>query len=168
MEIICNSLPDKDLLDGLGNISYHRGVTEEDFWRLVGERLAQRRKGRMPVSAMLEKGGPTNKTVQEIESGKIKQLAKLRDYARIVEVDLVDLFRAVLDSEDEALTEELEFVIRQFKTGGVTGRLALVAQARVIEEASVARLTVTPSGREGMRGEKPRAGTSAAKRRGAK
>lgn len=167
-EILCNSLKAKELLADLGNFSYDGDVNEQEFWRAVGERLAaQRRKQRASVSGIEQNGGPTNKTIQDIESGNIGQLSKLHDYARILAVDLIDVFRSVLQVDDEQ-SEELMYVIRQFKRAGVTGRATIVQVAQLAEERS----EPLPPGSRGDRGAKPsdksRAGTGAAKRHGAK
>lgn len=167
-EILCNSLKTKELLADLGNFSYDGGVTEVEFWRAVGQRLAaNRKKQRASVSGIEQNGGPTNKTIQEIEAGNVGQLSKLRDYARILEVDLVDVFRTVLQAEDDQ-SEELQFVIRQFKRAGVKGRAAFVQVAHLAEDRS----EPPPLGLPGDHSARPTRTTSvdagAAKPRGAK
>lgn len=158
-----NLLTWNDLLENSGAVSYYAAVTEEQFWRAVGDRLATRRRKNITLAEMLEHGGPTNKTIQEIEAGNIKQLSTLRDYARVVGVDLIDLFRAVLTQDEEEHSEELQFVIRQFKTGGVDGRAAFVSTAKVVEQAQ--RAAHTPPG-PAARPSTQRAPHATVKRRG--
>lgn len=126
-------------------LSYHRHVTEDDFWRAVGDRLAQlRRKQKATADSIAKNGGPTNKTLQEIESGNIKHIAKLSGYAHALDIDLVDLFRSVLKvDEDDYQSPELQLIIRQFKTADVMGRTSLVQTARLIEERQALLLKVS-------------------------
>lgn len=145
MEIVPNLLCQKDLLGNLGQISYHLAVTEGDFWRAVGERLAKRRRERRIVLAALAENGPTNKTVQDIEKGNIKQLGTLRSYADAVGVNLIDVFRAVLLEELDEQSEDLQFVIRQFREGGVLGRNALVSTAELVAKTRAATDQERPS-----------------------
>lgn len=134
MEILSKSLINKDLLAESGLVSYHAGVTEAEFWRGVGRTLADQRKERGITAHAIEKdGGPTNKTVQDIEAGDIGQLSKLREYAASIKVDLVDVFKAVLRDEFEP-APELELVIRKFERADLEGRAAIVAVARVTQE----------------------------------
>lgn len=169
-EIVCNSLTRKDLLADIGDSSYYSGVTVDDFWRAVGARLAERRKkNRVSMAAIEQDGGPTNKTVQDIEAGEIRQLAKLHAYADKLGVDLIDIFQSVLTkTDDDDQNEELQFVIRQFKESGVKGRAAFVRVAELAEARQEPPLPSTPGGREGQRPETRREGTAAAKRRGAR
>lgn len=165
MDIVPNLLAGKDLLENIGTVSYDASVTEDQFWKTVGERLAARRRRHISMAAMLQSGGPTNKTIQEIEAGNIKQLSTLRDYARVVGVDLVDLFRTVLTEDEDEHSEELQFVVRQFRTGGVDGRQAFVSTAKVVERAQqVQRTHPEPDAMPGT----PRAPRATAKRRAVK
>lgn len=167
-EILGKSLAPKELLAALGNFSYDDGVEDQEFWRAVGERLAaQRKKLKASVIGIEQNGGPTNKTIQDIEAGNIGQLSKLRDYARILQVDLLDVFRAVLKVDDEQ-SEELQYVIRQFKRAGVTGRATIVQVAQLAEERSEPQPPASPASPSARPGENDRAKNAAAKRRGAK
>lgn len=166
MELLCNSLTPKDLLADLGTISYDSGVTEEQFWRTVGRELADKRKERRTTAIAIEqKGGPTNKTVQDIEAGKVGQLSKLREYAAIVGVDLIDLFRSVLRADEEGGGPELQFVIRQFKRAGVKGRAAFVQVAELLEDRSERPPQGSHDDRSGVKPETSRGRNAAAKRR---
>jgi len=156
-----------DLLVSLGEISYYRGVTPDQFWKEVGAKLAEQRmrKGMSPGS-LEAKGGPTNKTVTEIEAGRIGRISSLIDLLDALHIDMVDLFRSVLKMEKEESSPELQFVIRQFKDAGVAGRAALVSTARLAEVRSESRAPEEPSDQPNQKQGTTREGIAAAKRRG--
>ena len=61
---------------------YNVDVSADDFWRDIGEELLKLRHRRQWLPTDVEKnGGPSYKTVQAIEHGKIGNLQSLEQHA---------------------------------------------------------------------------------------
>lgn len=135
-KIPANLLIACDLLAISGVYSYDSRVTNEEFWRAVGEfLLIQRtRKGLNPID-IDRAGGPDYATVQSIEKGKVGQTRTLEGHANALGMSLPDLFRAVLSSEDtEPATPELTQVVKKFRSTDVLGRQAMLALAQALPD----------------------------------
>lgn len=169
-EIPHKSLINKDLLAVLEFVSYDSTVTDGEFWKRVGEELQRRRmqRGLKSPNAVQTAGGPSYKTVAEIESGAVGQVGSLEQYLKVVDLSVVDLFRSVLRIEAENHGPDLEFVIRQFKRSGRKGRAAFVQVAELAEEQQDRMPPESPGDRALLSKETPRGETATAKRRGAK
>lgn len=157
-----------------GAISYDERVTEAEFWQAVGKQLAEHRKRHKGTHrAIKANGGPSNKTVQAIEDGDVGQLAALRVYAKVLRVDLLDIFRSVL-SVDENTSPELQHVVRSFKTAetlgdfGVRIRSAMLELARLVDDPQHSPQTASPGDLAPTRTGTIRAEHTTAKRRGKK
>lgn len=166
----CNYRQDKDLLAAVGFVSYDAAVTDDEFWKRVGEELQRRRmqRGLKSTNAVQTAGGPTYKTVAAIEAGNVGEIGSLTQYLKAVDLSLVDLFRAVLKIEAEEQSPDLEFVIRQFKRSGRKGRAAFVQVAELAEERLDQPPPESPGGRDESHVQTTLGGTAVAKKRGAK
>lgn len=124
-----------------GEISYNAGVTPEELWRAVGEMLlVQRNRRNWNASDVERHGGPTYKTVQAIEKGRVGRVDNLARHAEALGLSLVDLLRAALSKTNKALSPEAEQVVRKFERTTVEGRQALLALAQALPDAAEATL----------------------------
>lgn len=77
------------------------GVTSDEFWRAVGRAFQEARLSRGIVyPADME--SPAGPTVQSIEEGKPGQCSKLDEYANRLGLNLPDIIRSVLATDDGA------------------------------------------------------------------
>ena len=154
-----------DLLALLGVESYDAAVDEEQFWINVGEELQRRRLrlGMKSTNAVAAHGGPTYKTVSEIEAGRVGQIAALRQYCTAVKMTVVDLFRAVLSADRRQLGPELEEIIRKYERAETAGRTAIHSVALAVKAR--APDDETPHGPQGPRPSKPKSPNATPKRR---
>jgi transcriptional regulator with XRE-family HTH domain len=164
---VANCLSPQHLLAELGAISYDSGVTDAEFWSRVVQQLVlgRHKKGIRSAHAVKAVGGPTQKTIEQIERGRIGRIDKLAQYADAVDLTLVDLFRAALDDRPDT-SAELEEVIRNFGAATTEGRDAIRSTAKAV--AKRVRVAETPDDHHAQPREKRRERTSAAKRREAK
>lgn len=112
-------------------------VSTADFWRAVGEAFLLHRVrlglDRHQVTKQLR--GPDGRTIEQIECGSPGNTSKLDHLARAYGLELTDLFAAVLASRDEAITPEVQRVLRKFRSTTVEGRAALTALATALPDA---------------------------------
>jgi transcriptional regulator with XRE-family HTH domain len=155
------------LLAELGAISYDSGVTDAEFWSRVVEQLVlgRHKKGVRSRHAVKALGGPTQKTIEQIERGKIGRIDKLAQYAKAVDLTIVDLFRAAL-AERRDTSAELEEVIRNFGDATQEGRDAIRGTAKAVAKRAPVAETLDVHRAEPR--ETKREGNATAKRRGAK
>lgn len=147
-------------------------MTDAEFWSRVVEQLVlgRHRKGIKSAHAVKSVGGPTQKTVEQIERRKIGRIDKLTQYAKAVDLTIVDLFRAAL-AERRDTSAELEEVIRNFGEATSDGRAAIRQVAKSVEKEPAAKRAPEaemPGAHQATPRETPRVESSAVKRRGAK
>lgn len=119
-----------------GVIPYNADVTPTELWRSVGEILAGHRIRREWNHSDVERhGGPTYKTVQQIERGKIGTVTNLARHCEAMGLSVVDVLRAALDRTAQPLSPEAVQVVRKFERTTVEGRQALLFLARALPEA---------------------------------
>lgn len=159
-----------DLLGELGAVSYDGPVTDGDFWKRVADRLVLRRREKglkSPNAAAALPNAPTQKTIEQIESGNIGRVDKLAEYAQALNLTVVDLFRSALGDVRET-TPELEEIIRKYYVTDTDGRRALHSVAVALPVRARGPDQGTPDGPPETPPETSRGGNAAAKRRGAK
>lgn len=140
-------------------------MTDAEFWTRVSDRLVLRRreKGLKSANAVASiAGAPTQKTVEQIESGNFGRIDKLAEYAEAVDLSLVDLFRAALGDVRDT-TPELEEIIRKYYVTTADGRLAIHATARAVPVR--APDGGTPIGPQGSQTDTPKSTSATPKRR---
>lgn len=169
LEIVPNLLTRKDLLAVIGNVSYDSLVTQAEFWRSVGQRLAEIRKQKaLTLEEIRANGGPTNKTIQDIDAGKVRNLSKITNYSDRMDVNLIDVFKAVLTTNTDEQDHELQLVMQEFRLGGASVKNALYSNAKMSEEMRLLRSQGSPVAQVGSHQETPRGVTATAKRRARK
>lgn len=115
-------------------------MTPDELWRSVGEILAGYRLRRKWKPFHVERnGGPTYKTVQEIDVGLIKTVDALAQYCRTLGLEVADVLRTALDKSGRAASPEIARLARVFENGSPTEQDALNTMARAIEEAQSIR-----------------------------
>lgn len=126
-----NPLNRQDLLAVVGVYSYDSGVTDAQFWRAVGEQLllTRKRRGWKHATDIERNGGPTNKTVDLVEAGKIGRISVLQEHVAALGLTVVDVFRAVLSVEKAIDSPEAAHIVTKYGTTTVEGRRALLALA---------------------------------------
>lgn len=128
----------------LGESFYNVAVTAGELWRAVGKKLELARHERKWRPMDVERaGGPSYKTVQAIELGQAGNVKGLEKCARALDLDLVDILYAVLESQVTPLTPEAAHVIRAFSETTVAGRTAMLALANALPRVDAAGAPVT-------------------------
>lgn len=140
-------------------------VTDREFFAAIATALVLRRKekGIKSPNAIAGLGGPTQKTVEQIERGHIGRVDKLAQYAKAVELTLVDLFRSVLSSGERHYSPEVEEIIRLYERATTKGRVAIYAVAVAVPTRELA--TGMPDGPTDQPQETLREAPTTAKRR---
>ena len=127
-----------------------RTVKLEKFWLEVGELLlVHRRRQGWTASDVERAGGPTYKTAQSIEKGKIGTVSNLQLHSHALGLKVSDVLRSVLAPQE--LSPEVAQIIRVYETTTIEGRLALTQVARAVEELGRQAMPKTPTdpGRSG-------------------
>jgi hypothetical protein len=125
----------------LGEVFYNVTVTPAELWKAVGVALQRARLDRHEKPIDVERaGGPTYKTVQAIEAGDAGTVDSLEKCARALDLSIVDVLHAVLESRVTPLSPEAAQIVRKFAETTVAGRTALLATANALP------LAETPAG----------------------
>jgi hypothetical protein len=117
----------------LGEVFYNVTVTPAELWKAVGQALQRARLDRHEKPIDVERaGGPTYKTVQAIEAGDAGTVDSLEKCARALDLSIVDVLHAVLESRVTPLSPEAAQIVRKFAETTVAGRTALLATANAL------------------------------------
>jgi hypothetical protein len=152
----------------LGEIFYNVAVTPAELWKAVGVALQRARLDRHEKPIDVERaGGPTYKTVQAIEAGDAGTVDSLEKCARALDLSIVDVLHAVLESRVTPLSPEAAQIVRKFAETTVAGRTALLATANALPlaEAPPAPPLKPVGGATPPKARAPRPGRRAAGRR---
>lgn len=129
----------------LGESFYNVSVTPAELWRAVGKKLELARHERKWGPTDVERaGGPSYKTVQAIELGKVGNVKGLEKCARALGMDLVDILYSILETRVTPLSPEAAHVVRAFSETTVEGRTALVAMANALPRPDAVGAPATP------------------------
>jgi hypothetical protein len=121
---------------------YNVTVTPSELWQKVGARLERARMDRRWKRA----GGPSYKTVQAIDNGGTATVRGLEEYARALDLSIVDILHDVLTATATKLSPEAAHIVRKFNETTVAGRTALVAMANALPSEGVAPAATPPAG----------------------
>lgn len=125
------------MLAALGETFYNVPVDPAELWQLVGKELQQRRLDRRWLPSDVEKkGGPTYKTVQRIEAGRVGTVKHLTAYATLLEISIVDVLHSILTAMETKLSPEAAHVVRKFNETTIEGRSAFLAVANAVAQAA--------------------------------
>lgn len=118
---------------------YNVSVTPTELWLAVGRVLERARLDRKwkPIDVQYA-GGPSYKTVQAIEAGDVGNVETLAKCAQVLDLSIVDVLYAVLESRLTPLSPEAAQIVRKFSETTVEGRQALLAVATAMPSAAVA------------------------------
>lgn len=117
----------------LGEVFYNVTVTSAEMWQAAGLVLQRARLDRKWKPIDVERaGGPTYKTVQAIEDGRVGNVKNLEKFAEALQISLVDVLHGVLASRVTPLSPEAAQVVRKFAETTVAGRTALLAMANAL------------------------------------
>lgn len=126
-------------------IFYNVDVTSAELWKAVGKALKLRRVEMNWRPIDVERaGGPSYKTVQAIEAGDAGTVESLDKCARALELSIVDILQAVIESKLTPLTPEAAHVVRKFNQMTVRGRSAIVALADALPRAASPAVPPSP------------------------
>jgi hypothetical protein len=151
----------------LGEVFYNVAVTPAELWKAVGLALQRARLDRHEKPIDVERaGGPTYKTVQAIEAGDTGTVDSLEKCARALDLSIVDVLHAVLESRVTPLSPEAAQIVRKFAETTVAGRTALLATANALPLAEPPPAPLKSAGAgTPLKGGPPRPGRRAARRR---
>ncbi len=124
--------------------AYVLGVTEAEFWARVGSQLkAMRlRAGYDRTYTAYRAGAPATATLNDIEEGRIGNLDSLSAYCQLLNVSLVDVFRAAIGTDEPTLNADARWVAEMFQEGpDDDARKGMLALAR----AQSAQLATAPA-----------------------
>lgn len=132
-------------------------VTPTELWRAVGEQLLlhRTRKGWKPFDVQ-KNGGPTYKTVQAIDKGRIRRLDMLAEYAAALGLSIVDLLSTILLASAPSLSPESVQIVRKYERTTIEGRRALIALAQALPDAPAEEPSVPRRSPAGPGGKAPR------------
>lgn len=124
------------MLAPLGETFYNVPVDPGELWQLVGKELQQRRLDRKWLPSDVEKnGGPSYKTVQAIEAGRVGTVKHLTAYAALLGISIVDVLHSILTAMETRLSPEAAHVVRKFNETTIEGRSAFLAVANAVAPA---------------------------------
>jgi hypothetical protein len=108
-----------------------------ELWEAVGDLLRKQRlrRGWKYVTDVEKHGGPTYKTVQDIEDGKPKTIDALSKHAAAVGLTLVDVLHSALNRASKPTSPEAAQILRKFERATVQGRALMTALADQLQDA---------------------------------